>query len=162
MAWKIRPYMLPNLPVKFCMNGVLNIWDFLTFIRFYFYVGLSFVMKIWSSVSRAFNMNIVGRMYLWDTCTFYVSDKNGKTLTDKALLYSRILLITNFKCLWFITKRNFTKPSSSVLQNSIRFCLLQWSGPAKHRRLMKDFISILSVSFASLSLLKLCWKMKIY
>ena len=81
---------------------------------------------------------------------------------DTSLVYSRMNMIRNLKCLWFITKQNFSMPSLSVLYNSFRLFLLLQSTPAEHRRLMKAFISIVSVSFASLLQQKLEWIIRMY
>lgn len=53
-------------------------------------------------------------------------------------------------------------PSQSVPHSSFTLCLLLRSSPAKHRRPMKAFNSVLSVNFASLSWLKLGWTLRIY
>jgi hypothetical protein len=81
--------------------------------------------------------------------------KKVKNFTGTVLVNSRMHMIRNLKLLWFITKQNLSMPSGSVPHNSSRSCLLLWSAPAKHRRLMKAFISTLSVSLASLSELNL-------
>jgi hypothetical protein len=71
-------------------------------------------------------------------------------------------MIRNLKHLWFITKQNLSIPSTSVPHNSSRLCLLLWSNPAKHRKWTKAFISILSVSLASLSELYLGSLIRMY
>jgi hypothetical protein len=81
---------------------------------------------------------------------------------DTSLVYSRMHVIRNLKHLWFITKQNFSMPSLSVPHTSFRLFLLVQSSPAEHRKLMKAFISIVSVSLASLLQLKLEWIIRIY
>ena len=80
---------------------------------------------------------------------------------DTSFFYSRMHVIRNLKRLWFITKQNFAMPSLSVPHNSFRLFLLVQSSPAEHRKLMKAFILIVSVSLASLLQLKLEWIIRI-
>jgi len=87
---------------------------------------------------------------------------------DTSPVYTRMHLIGNLNRHWFITTRKFSMPSLLVIRNFSRLYLSFRSAPAKHRRLMKAFISILSLSLVSLARLEMgwiriywfmCWKM---
>jgi len=71
-------------------------------------------------------------------------------------------IIRNLKRRWFVTKRNVSMSSPSVPHSSSRLFLLHRRAPAKHRRSIKAFMSVSSVSLTPLSQLKLVSIRRIY